>query len=490
MSVHATLLMGWSGTVGFLAVWFALLSRVRPDDGAAPVFASWAATNAFALSATAAVLLASDPASAARDRSLQLTAFGLAALLLPGLTREVTGREVASAAARSTAWVFSVAAAGGLLVDPDVADGRSLTRLGAALSVVLAVAAAPAVLALGRAMIEDRGLWPVSAAIAVGLVGGLVDVHRLLSGRRALEMASHAIGVATIAMGAALMRRLVQSEAELERSARALASSLDALRATETALREARSRAAFGELAAVIAHEVRNPLAILRNAAASLRKPSTSSVDIETLIEIVGEETRRLEQLGRSLAHFAEPMPFRPEPVPLRALLEDVCAAVRRAHNGAPGIVFRIAPTDVVAMADPPLLRQALVNVLDNAVRATTTGGTVEVVVRTFDDGRIHVAVRDDGEGMSEAVLARARDPFFTTRATGTGLGLALVDKVVRLHGGELLLKRLEPRGTEVTLVLSERAEPRQNRAWSGTSADGADGTSLGADEFAKSIGR
>ncbi len=458
MSIHTTLLVGWSGTLAFLAVWFTLLSRLRPDESLFRIFARYSITGACAVLSTAALLSAPDASFAMRARSFQITAFGLAVHLLPDIVRGLTQREVQSVPPRVVGLTFAVLAASGVFVDP--MDGGGFTPVGQVAGLILLGAGTPTIVTLAHAALTTRGLGFVAIALALALAGGLADLGRLVVGQPPLELGAHAIGFATLAIGATLMRRVVQAEGELDRSSRELARSLEELHTAERALVEARSRAALGELAAVIAHEVRNPLAVLRNAASSLRKPTTSSVDIETLVEIIQEETRRLDQLGRSLARYAEPMPYRPEPLALEALFKDVATAVRRAHEGStPVVEIEVAPTELHAFADSALLRQALVNVIDNAVRAMPGGG--RVIVRASSEGStasstgaVRIEVVDEGEGMSDAVLARARDPFFTTRATGTGLGLALVDKVVRIHGGELVLRRHEPRGTLVAITL------------------------------------
>lgn len=454
MSAHATLLVGWSGTLGFLAIWFGLLARLRPDDPALSRFAVLAVTNALGLVATAAVVTASTAAGAATARSLQLACFACAAGLAPGIAAQVLGQAApGSALARGLAVALTVLAASGALVDG--AAPVPLHPLGVALVVAVGLAMVPTVVGLVSASHKARPLRLVAAASVLALLGAVGDLVALSAGAQPIELFALAAGASTLAIGATLMRRVVQGEEELERSSSLLAKSLRDLRVAEAALVEAQSRATLGELAAVIAHEVRNPLAVLRNAASALRKPTTSSVDVETLVEIVQEETRRLESLGRSLSHFAEPMPYYPERVVLRPLLEDAVAAVRRAHDRASSVQTRLGgDEDDAVIGDPSLLRQALINVVDNAFRAMPAGGLVEIVVER-DGDRTAVRVQDDGEGMTPEVLSRARDPFFTTRATGTGLGLALVDKVMRLHGGELVIASRAPRGSVVSLLLT-----------------------------------
>jgi len=461
VSVHATLLIGWSGTLAFLAVWFGLLARLRPEDRAFGRFSLFALANAVGLFSTASLLSASSLPVAATERSLQLACFGVSGYLIPGLVEDlVPGKPSHGGPARWLGLPFAILAASGALVDPTervlsaAGPQPALSPLGLGLGSLIALSTALPLAVLVRAARSARGLRVIVAALLVGLFGGLVDLVRLGVGLAALEVASHATGALSLAIGAVLMRRVVAGEDELLQRSAQLSTSLRELRAAESALVETQSRAALGELAAVIAHEVRNPLAVLRNAASSLRKPTTSSMDVETLVEIVKEETRRLDQLGSSLSHFAEPMPYRPERVAIGALLRDAVAAVRRAHDGARGVRFEVPDgSEHVVVADPELLRQALINVVDNGVRAMPTGGQVAISLDEVGN-LLRVTVRDDGEGMSPGVLSRARDPFFTTRATGTGLGLALVDKVVRLHGGELVIAAGEPRGTVVSITL------------------------------------
>lgn len=437
----------------FLAIWFGLLARLRPDAPVLSRFAVFAVTNAVGLLATAWVDTAATAAQAAVARSLQMACFACAACLAPPIAAQASGRLAPLASlARTLATALAVLAASGAFTDPF--DDRPVRLTGLVLAGAVVVALLPSVHAVVTAARRVRRIRLVAVASVLVLLAAAIDLGFLAWGSRPLELTGPATGLMTFAIGAMLMRRAVEAEEELERSSILLASSLRDLRAAESALVEAQSRAALGELAAVIAHEVRNPLAVLRNAASALRKPTTSSVDVETLVDIVHEETRRLEALGRSLSHFAEPMPYRPERVVLRPLIEDAVAAVRRAHEGARSIRTEVAVEAHHAVsADPGLLRQALINVVDNAFRAMPTGGLVEIAAEA-EGTRLALRVRDDGEGMSPSVLARARDPFFTTRATGTGLGLALVDKVLRLHGGELGIASRQPRGCEVSLLL------------------------------------
>ncbi|MGE0785337.1 MAG: nitrogen regulation protein NR(II) [Sandaracinaceae bacterium] len=262
------------------------------------------------------------------------------------------------------------------------------------------------------------------------------------------------IGFAYLAVG-----RVTQLDEELERQGEALARAHAELSSAQREIVRNEQLAAVGELSAVIAHEVRNPLAIIKNAVSGLGRPSLDAEDEQTLLAILDEEADRLDRLVDDLLAYARPISVDREPVDLRAL---VARAVELAAGGNPassrvevelGLDSPVEPV----LADEALLRHALINIVDNALQAMPHGGTLSVVVReaTFDERpAVAVELRDTGEGMDTLVRTRARDPFFTTRARGTGLGLAIVERVASAHGGRVELESRHGKGTTVTLLL------------------------------------
>ncbi len=257
----------------------------------------------------------------------------------------------------------------------------------------------------------------------------------------------------------ALMRALMGvlqvglSNAELYAQAQ---TRLDELRAAQTRLLERERLAALGEVAAVIAHEVRNPLAVVFNAVSALRRLVPREGTAAELVETVREEAERLNQIVGDLLGFARPVAPSPRAEVLAPIVEGALsvAAARAATNHGGGRV-RVALDVPEALpdvrVDARLLRQAMVNVLLNAYEAMPGGG--ELTVRASHDlarGRVVVAVKDTGVGMRDDVRARMFEPFFTTRPTGTGLGLALVRRIVEAHGGEVNVSSTPGEGTEL----------------------------------------
>jgi signal transduction histidine kinase len=213
--------------------------------------------------------------------------------------------------------------------------------------------------------------------------------------------------------------------------------------------------AAVGELAAAIAHEVRNPLAIIVNAVAGLRRTSLQEQDRHTLLGIVDEETARLNRLVTDLLRFARPVSIRRSTVSLAELVRRAESSRGSEHRFE--ITIPNDPTLGTVQADANLLRLVFDNLVANACQSMPEGGTVQILVGEDllnDERCIKIEVIDHGHGMDESVLSRAVDPFFTTRPSGTGLGLPIVHRIVAAHGGELHMDSEPQRGTTVRLLL------------------------------------
>lgn len=261
--------------------------------------------------------------------------------------------------------------------------------------------------------------------------------------------------------------KLVRKTNELSDRSQALSRAFKELRAAQSELVRKEQLAAIGELSAVVAHEVRNPLAVITNAVATLGHSDLAAEDREVLLKILEEETTRLNQLVGDLLHYAKPLAPEPQPVGVRGLVDRATAHLRgRADLSIE--VLESTPTGNIG-GDPMLLRQAIDNVVNNAVQAMPSGGTLTIELARNGVGteeRIVIGIRDTGEGMDTVVRKRALDPFFTTRPAGTGLGLAIVARVVDAHGGRLAIRSAPGAGTEVTMVLPVAGDslPTSNR--------------------------
>jgi signal transduction histidine kinase len=232
----------------------------------------------------------------------------------------------------------------------------------------------------------------------------------------------------------------------------------DALRSSNRDLKRAQRNlinsermAALGELSASIAHEVRNPLGVIFNSVGSLLRILKPKGDAALLIGIIGEEADRLNRMVGDLLDYARPAQPAVQPVPLRALFEEAIAAARQ--QAGPGSERVTATVEVdaeadTAGADSRLLRQALVNLFLNSLQAMPREGRLEVrASRGLMEGKpcVEIVVRDSGPGIHPDLVPKVFQPFFTTKATGTGLGLAVVRRIVEAHGGTIELAQAIP---------------------------------------------
>jgi signal transduction histidine kinase len=212
-------------------------------------------------------------------------------------------------------------------------------------------------------------------------------------------------------------------------------------------------------IAAGIAHEVRNPLNALQinleilEGEISEIVPDRKSHVFEVIAKIAGE-LRSLDNFVTEFLRFARPPRLNREPVAVRLLLADLATFIGP-ECSRKGVSLSLAalggPETVVA--DGFQLKHAVLNLVLNALQATPEGGAIAIETGG-DDRTLEVRVRDGGEGMSEGVLPRVFDAFFTTREGGTGLGLPIARRIVEAHGGTLDLQSREGEGTLATLSL------------------------------------
>ena len=217
----------------------------------------------------------------------------------------------------------------------------------------------------------------------------------------------------------------------------------------------------LGRLSTVVAHEIRNPLMIIRTALRTLKKDTGHAPEVQSAIADIDEEVTRLNRIVAEVLDFARPIKFDRSPVNVNALCED---AVRAVGSEEPGVAVHLDLDRALGsiVTDGERVRLALVNILTNARHAvlarTDPPGRVDraiqVITRETTAGRVAIDVRDHGVGIAADDLARVFDPFFTTRRTGTGLGLAISRRIIEGLGGTITVSSRPGHGTDVRIEL------------------------------------
>ncbi|MET0792671.1 MAG: protoglobin domain-containing protein [Polyangiaceae bacterium] len=243
----------------------------------------------------------------------------------------------------------------------------------------------------------------------------------------------------------------------------AIGRDLTETRAMEERTRQAEKLAAIGTLAAGLAHEIRNPLNGAQLHVSFLEraiKKKASEQDMLEATKVVAEEITRLAHLVTEFLDFARPKPLQLKPTSLFKLCEHARAMVVAQANGA-AVDLRcdLPGTDLEFVADQARLTQVLLNLLQNAVEATSNGGGSVVLRARRGPRHVVLDVEDDGPGL-QTPDAPIFDAFFSTKEGGTGLGLAITHRIVTDHGGSIDVSRKAGKTTfRVTLPLAEVSE-------------------------------
>jgi signal transduction histidine kinase len=300
---------------------------------------------------------------------------------------------------------------------------------------------------------ERRMLWAVIAlALAAGLAASWIIARGLARPLTELRRAMAVVGAGDLEH--AITPR---SHDEIGELARAFARMTEQLRQSRAQLVQSEKLASIGEMAAAVAHGLRNPLASLR-AAAQLARHRVDSPAAREQLDAIVEQVDRLDQRIAHLLAFSRPAPYHP-------LRERVGLVVEGALSGFAELLRerRIAvTTDVPATlpevrADPMRLEHALTEIVSNAVDAMPEGGRLTIAARPAEAAGlpgVTLEVTDSGPGIPPHLLSSVCEPFFTTRAEGTGLGLAIAKRYVEESGGRLELASAPGSGTTVRMWL------------------------------------
>lgn len=248
------------------------------------------------------------------------------------------------------------------------------------------------------------------------------------------------------------LRRVQSEQAEM---ARKLALSLEQLQVQGEELRRAERLNSLGTLAGGLAHEIRNPVGIIRASAQLLELEGDESAT-ET-VHVIHQETSRIEQLIQELLTYAGDDGPKRMPTDLYALIQQTCKRLQPIVETS-NIQLRVdvPPEEVTADVDASQIEKALINLCMNAIQALAGQGVITVAACSIDSPptKIQIVVADNGPGILPADLSRIFDPFFSTKDSGIGLGLSVVQRIVEDHGGSIHVTSQEDFGTTFTLEL------------------------------------
>jgi signal transduction histidine kinase len=232
--------------------------------------------------------------------------------------------------------------------------------------------------------------------------------------------------------------------------------SLEALASLQSRLLAAERLATVGQVASRIAHEVRNPLAIIRSVVQNLGE--SAEAESRRTCEQVLEEIDRLSRVTSSLVGLSRPLRPRIVEIEARDVVSRVEWLSRRLLDGR-GVGLRVeaGPERARVRADPDLTCQVLLGLVSNAAEASDDGGTIDIAWEE-SPGEVVFAVEDHGPGVPPELREKVFDPFFTTKAEGAGLGLAVAREVVEAQGGRIDLERSKRAGARFALHLPRAA--------------------------------
>ncbi|MFU0968470.1 two-component system sensor histidine kinase ZraS [Kluyvera ascorbata] len=222
---------------------------------------------------------------------------------------------------------------------------------------------------------------------------------------------------------------------------------------------------ALGHLAAGVAHEIRNPLSSIKGLAKYFAERTPPGGEAYELAQVMAKEADRLNRVVSELLELVRPAHLKWQPVDLNEVIGHSLQLVSQDASGRDiTLQFTAQPSLCRIQADPDRLNQVLLNLYLNAIQAIGREGIIMVAVAECGDGRIKLSVADSGKGMTAEQLQAIFTPYFTTKADGTGLGLAVVQNIVEQHGGTIHVESTPGRGAVFTLYLPVNGQQKDEQ--------------------------
>jgi len=225
------------------------------------------------------------------------------------------------------------------------------------------------------------------------------------------------------------------------------------IRELEQEVARSRHLTSISSLAAGVAHEIRNPLSSIKGFAVYLKDRLQSDSEDKKTADIIVAEVERLNRVITQLIEFARPLELKKEKTRVSDLVGHAIKLIEaEAHKSNVEININMAKQEPAVEVDADKIKQVLLNIFLNALAAMKNGGRLDISLGQEKDG-LCVVIVDTGIGIAEADLPRVYDPYFTSKPAGTGLGLAVVQKIMEAHGGRIAVESSKGRGTQVSLL-------------------------------------
>lgn len=331
-------------------------------------------------------------------------------------------------------------------------------------------------------------IYTILAVLGVALLCAAFVRHMLGGPLKALTLGTNAIGSGNLGYQIqvasngelkdlavsfnTMSRQLLEAQQEINSWTRTLEARVDEktrqLSSAQEEMLRVERMASIGKLAAVVAHEINNPLAGILTYAKLMKKrlsrePNTNPENI-SMLELVESESRRCGEIVKNMMTFARPTSMNREPADLNAII-DRCVRLVQHQLQLKNIELHLQlnPELVLVRCDQGQIEQVVLALVMNAIDAMSNGGNLSLSTRRLADSNdIQVEVRDDGIGMPPDVLSKMFEPFFTTKehGRGLGLGLAISRNIVERHAGKIAVTSEPGRGTSFLITLPVQGKP------------------------------
>jgi nitrogen-specific signal transduction histidine kinase/uncharacterized membrane protein affecting hemolysin expression len=209
----------------------------------------------------------------------------------------------------------------------------------------------------------------------------------------------------------------------------------------------------LGEMSMTVAHEIKNPLNSIRGAVCYLKDNFRGEV-LNEFLTIIEDETKRLNDIVTSFLRFSKPVPLNLRLSNINTLIKETVDLIRQeATENNVEVIISLREDIPSFNFDPQQLKQAILNLLVNALDATREGDIIRIITEKVDS-KVKIIISDTGIGIDEKLIADIFKPFFTTKTRGSGIGLACVERIIKDHRGEISVKSIKGSGTEFIIIL------------------------------------